>query len=411
MKRVLMIAYHFPPIKRSSGIQRTLRFAQYLPDHDWQPVVLAPHPRAYAAVSDEDMDALHGIEVRRAFALDTSLHLSIAGRYPRFAAVPDRWVSWCVGAVPAGLQLIRKFRPAVIWSTFPIATAHLIGLMLNKLSGVPWVADFRDPMAQDGYPEDPLIWKSFDWIEKRAIRRVAAATFTTPGALRDYTRRYPDRASRFCLIENAYDENAFIAAEAGAATSARSAGKPFTVVHSGTVYKEERDPRQLFAAIAELLKEGEITSDVLRIVLRATAHDGYLQELIDRHGIQSIVQLAPPVPYVEALREMLTADALLILQSANCNDQIPAKLYECLRARRPIFALTDPKGDTASALRAAGVDTIAPLDSAAAIRAELKRFIALLQRGAAPVANEAIVKSASRRGRTAEFAALLDRIA
>lgn len=411
VKRILMIAYHFPPVKTSSGIQRTLRFAQYLPDHDWHPVVLAPHPRAYAAVSDEDMGAASDrIEVHRAFALDTSRHLSIAGRYPRFAAVPDRWVSWCLGAVPAGLQLIRKLKPAVIWSTFPIATAHLIGLTLHRLSGLPWVADFRDPMAQEGYPTDPLIWKSFEWIEKRTIRRVAAATFTTPGAVRDYRRRYPEQASRFSVIENGYDENAFSAAEQAVKASVRSPGQPLTLVHSGTIYPEERDPRRFFAAIAELIKEGDISQDLLRIVLRATAHDAHLQELIDGLGIGSIVVLAPPVPYVEALQEMLTADALLILQAASCNDQIPAKLYECLRARRPILALTDPAGDTANALRSAGVDTIAELDSVPAIRKALKRFVALLRSGQAPVPDEAFVESASRRGRTAEFAGLLNKI-
>ena len=64
--------------------------------------------------------------------------------------------------------------------------------------------------------------------------------------------------------------------------------------------------------------------------------------------------LAPPIGYGEALAEMISSDALLILQASNCNDQIPAKLYECLRARRPILGLTDPAGDTAAALRAAG---------------------------------------------------------
>jgi len=144
--------------------------------------------------------------------------------------------------------------------------------------------------------------------------------------------------------------------------------------------------------------------------LRATAHDSYLQQLIDDAGVQSIVTLAPPLHYEQALQEMLTADALLILQSANCNDQIPAKLYECLRAKRPIFALTDPAGDTANALRAAGIDTIAALDSAPSIREALQRFLTLLQSGEAPIASEGSVTSASRRGRTAEFAGLLDRI-
>ena len=40
MKRVLMVAYHFPPLAGSSGVQRTLRFVQQLPQHGWEPLVL-----------------------------------------------------------------------------------------------------------------------------------------------------------------------------------------------------------------------------------------------------------------------------------------------------------------------------------------------------------------------------------
>ncbi len=82
---------------------------------------------------------------------------------------------------------------------------------------------------------------------------------------------------------------------------------------------------------------------------------------------------------------MLTADGLLILQAANCNDQIPAKLYECLRTRRPILGLTDPLGDTGRALAAAGIDTVAPLDSPPAIAEAIERFIDLLEAGNAPI--------------------------
>jgi len=408
VKRVLMIAYHFPPVKVSSGIQRTLRFAQYLPDSGWTPIVLTPNPRAYATTSEEDMAQVANIEVCRAFALDTSKHLLIGGRYPRIAALPDRWSSWWLGAVPAGMKLIRKFRPHVIWSTYPIATAHLIGLTLHRMSGIPWVADLRDPMAQDGYPTDPLVWKTFDWIEKRIVRYADAVTFTTPGALREYKRRYPEKAEKFSVIENGYDENAFAAVKAGRDISPRNGVKPFTLVHSGVIYPQERDPRQFFEALAQLLKAGEISSQVLRIVLRATGHDDYLQKFIDHNGVASIVTLAPAVPYTEALREMMTADGLLILQAANCNDQIPAKLYECLRARRPILGLTDPAGDTGKALTAAGIDTIAPLDSVPAIRETLKRFIESLRAGTASVAAEAVIASASRQGRTLEFASLLN---
>src|SRR5688572_20494345 len=136
MKRLLMVAYHFPPFAASSGIQRTLGFARHLPAFGWEPLVLTAHPRAYHLRSDDHLEGIgQSMIVERAFALDAARHLSLKGRYPAFMARPDRWLSWWLGAVPKGLAMIRKYRPHAIWSTYPIATAHVIGSTLQALSG------------------------------------------------------------------------------------------------------------------------------------------------------------------------------------------------------------------------------------------------------------------------------------
>ena len=415
-KHVLMIAYHYPPMRGSSGIQRTLKFSQYLPQCGWSPVVLSAHPRAYTNPGDDQMgDIPASVPVHRAFALDTARHLAFRGRYAGFMALPDRWVSWCLGAIPAGLRLIRRHRPAVIWSTYPIASAHLVGLALRRLTGLPWVADLRDPMTDVSYPENPLTRKVYLWIERQTVKHCTVAVCTTPGAIVTYHTRFPDiPRERFRLIENAYDEENFAEAEAEGAVRAGApacgAGR-LTLVHSGVIYPSERDPVPLFQALAALLRQDAIGADTLRVVLRATGHDSYLADLIREHGIESVVELAPHIPYRAALTEMLTADALLVLQATNCNHQVPAKLYEYLRARRPILALTDPAGDTAATLRQAGIDTIAPLDDRAAIGAMLPRFLAQVRGGNAPLASAATITANSRRARTEQLARLLDQVA
>jgi hypothetical protein len=63
------------------------------------------------------------------------------------------------------------------------------------------------------------------------------------------------------------------------------------------------------------------------------------------------------------------------MQATNCNAQVPAKIYEYLRADRPILALTDPAGNTAQTLRAAGVGLIAHLDCAHEIERALLELI------------------------------------
>jgi hypothetical protein len=413
VKRVLMIAFHFPPQRGSSGVQRTLKFARDLGAHGWQPLVLSAHARAYANQGDEQLAEVPAdLVVKRAFALDTARHLALKGRYLGLLALPDRWVSWVAGAVPAGLGLVRRYRPAVIWSTYPIASANLAALVLQRLTGLPWVADLRDPMIDDAYPRGRLVRAAFRWIEERTVRHSTRVVCTTPGAVAAYRLRYPDLpAQHFTLIENGYDEDGFAAAEASRGAPARLAGAPLVLLHSGIIYPSERDPVPLFEALAGLLQRGAIGPARLRVVLRAAVHDAYLIDLIGRFGLASIVSLAPHIAYREALAEMLAADALLVLQGANCNCQVPAKIYEYLRARRPILALTDAAGDTAATLRGAGIDTIGPLDAADQIAATLLQFLALVEAGKAPLPTAQVVKANARSARATQLAALLDEVA
>ena len=107
---------------------------------------------------------------------------------------------------------------------------------------------------------------------------------------------------------------------------------------------------------------------------------------------------------------MLVADALLILQGGQVKTQVPAKVYEYLRARRPILALTDPDGDTARVLASAGVRHIARIDSKQEIARAIEDFVGHVRAKTAPKPDDDYVRRASRRNRTGELAALLDQV-
>lgn len=409
MKRILMIAYHFPPLAGSSGIQRTLRFVQHLNKFGWEPIVLSADPRAYERTSDDLMAEIpEKTVVSRAFALDTARHLAVGGRYIAAMARPDRWMSWKYDGIRQGMRLIKKYKPDAIWSTYPISTAHVIAAELHRRSGVPWVADFRDPMAQEEYPADPITRQQFRAIEKSTIAQANLSLFTTPGAARLYRQRYPEFASRIDVLENGYDEQTFRQAEA----DALAAGGPlnpgaFTFLHSGIVYPTERDPTQFFVALARLKRCNPEAVGKLKIRFRASVHDELLQQLARLNDVEAFIETKPPIAYREALAEMLQADGLLLIQAANCNDQIPAKVYEYLRVGKPIFGLTDHAGDTAGLLGAAGCAPIVDLNDADEIHAALSRFV---QPGgpAFQLPKASAVESASREGRTKRLASILD---
>jgi hypothetical protein len=146
----------------------------------------------------------------------------------------------------------------------------------------------------------------------------------------------------------------------------------------------------------------------LRVRLRAAGHERFLRRLIDSNGLGDVVELAPPIPYRDALYEMTRADGLLVLQAGNCNDQVPVKVYEYLRTARPILAFTDRAGETAGLLRRAGLDNIAPLDSEEEILSALRRFIDQIRTGQARLPDMAFARSASRLSRTKDFVNLLE---
>lgn len=409
MRRVLLIAFHYPPMHGSSGLQRTYRFAQYLGEFGWQPAVLSIDPRAYPATSTSASD-LDDVDVCRAFGVDSARHLSLFGRYPGFIARPDRWVSWWLGGVFRGLQLIRSFRPDVLWSTYPIATAHLIGHTLARRSGLPWVADFRDPMAHDGYPEDAATWQSFLRVEQKVFSAATAATFTTAGAEAFYRQRYPATATQFHQIENGYDEDAFTAAESRLPAARAAEDGRIVLLHSGIVYPQWRNPQMLFRAIRRLADEGHPAVQRLCVRFRSAAHDEFVAQLAREEKVSNFMEILPNVDYIQALTEMMMVEGLLLLQNAECNAQVPAKFYEYLRAGKPILALTDMQGDTAGLLRGHTGHQLADLASADDIKRALAAWLDALPEGGVRSVPAPSVVACSRRARTGQLAAVLNSV-
>jgi hypothetical protein len=410
MRTALLIAYHFPPYSGSSGIQRTLKFARYLPEFGWQPIVLSTSVGAYPSTSADLLAQIPpGVVVRRAFALDSGRHLAVRGRYLRFSALPDRWVSWWPTGVRAGLDLVRRHRPAVIFATYPIATAHLIGATLARLTGLPLVADYRDAMVVDDFPEDRWVRRAYRAIESRVMRTVAAAVFTTPRSRQLYVERYPAVAQeRLHCIRNGYDEPDFSSLpEAGP----RPAGERLRLLHSGLLKLSERDPRPFLGALSDLIRDGALPADSLEVIFRAPGDEEGHRRLVADFGLEGVVLVRPPVPYAQALQEMAAADVLLTFQDAQCNHLVPAKLYEYIRVRRPVLALTDEGGETADLVREAGAGIVLDLTSRERIRAALPRFLSQVLEGSAPVATISQVQKYSRRSQTGELAAILENVA
>jgi glycosyltransferase involved in cell wall biosynthesis len=411
MKQILYVAYHFPPQSGSSGLLRSLKYCRYLPETGWLPTVLSVNPIAYERTEQSLLrEILPEVSVIRTFAVDTRRHLSIKNRYASWMALPDRWVSWCFSAVPAGLFTIYRKRIQIIFTTFPICTAVLIGSILHRLTGKPWVVDLRDSMTEDDYPRDERTRRIYRKIEAQAMRRGSLFLFTAISTIDMYLKRYPDLKPEKCiLLPNGYDEEDFRNLNA-APVAPVPRDRPIQIMHAGLIYPEERDPRPFFQALSRLKKEGKIGASQIQINLRASGDEDYYAKLLQELAIEDLVHLLPPVAYQQALQEAASADALLLLQGVTCNHQIPAKTYEYLRLRRPILALTTHEGDTAALLRDAGGATIVNMYDAETIYQNLQLFFETLRRGDHPLPNQEKTSQFARRNQAHQLGHLLDQL-
>src|SRR5882724_4420579 len=186
-RTVLLIAFHFPPLQGSSGMQRTLRFAQHLPKFGWRPIVLTVNLGAYDSVAQvKGNEVPADLAVHRAFSFNAPKHLGLFGRYPSIVASPDRWATWRFWAVRKALKLIRQERVDAIWSTFPLATTHLIGMEVARRSKLPWVAEFRDPMWQHDWPVEAAANRVWRNLEQEIVVAADRLVFVAPSAVKMY---------------------------------------------------------------------------------------------------------------------------------------------------------------------------------------------------------------------------------
>jgi glycosyltransferase involved in cell wall biosynthesis len=265
-------------------------------------------------------------------------------------------------------------------------------------------------MLQSTYPTVPLQRRAFRWIEAQTLKHCTLAVCTTHSSMLAYRSRFPELADKFRVIENGYDEDGLAMHGADSAGATPAANRRITLLHSGMLYKTGRNPSAFLSALGTLKREGKIGASLLHIVLRAPGDIEPIEEMVRTHDIGDIVEIAPAIPYREALREMLSADGLLIFQGKHYNAQIPAKIYEYFWARRPVLGLVDAAGETAHVLRSAGFDSMVAMDQPEAIATALQTFVEQIRSGTAYVATPEVVAQSSRANRARQLADVFDEV-
>jgi len=342
VKKVLIIAFDFPP-SSAAAVQRTLKLVEYLPEFGWQSVVLTAKTCAYERTENSQLISPYlEKHLYRTTALDVKKHLSIKGKHFSWMMALDRWSTWIPTAIFKGQKLLKEYDFDAIFSTSPIPSSHIIANVLAKKSGIPWIADYRDPMLYMYYPTGKLEGFLQKWVDRLVSRHSSAMVFATSSAMDLYKSRVNEVDDPLLLtIENGYDEGNFEKlANIELCDDSIFSKSKFSLYYSGSLYQEGRDPVPLFQAIAELVVIGKISTDNFELIFQGSGDGERFWKTLIRLGLNDIIHFKEPVPYLESLANMSNADGLLLIQDAVFNLQVPGKLYEYIRAQKPILVMT-----------------------------------------------------------------------
>ena len=191
--------------------------------------------------------------------------VGITSRLVRGALWPDPLVGWIPAAVWHALRLIRKHRPSILYSTSLPATSHLAALIVHRLTGLPWVADFRDALT---YDPDPIYThyhppnRVYAALERRVVER-ALYTTVACDSINLFGLGREDRRRR--LIPNGVDLDD-IARDLGTSTVPRD---HFRLSYVGTLYGA-RNAGPVFDAVRALVAKGMI--DPARFEIRVVGN-------------------------------------------------------------------------------------------------------------------------------------------
>jgi glycosyltransferase involved in cell wall biosynthesis len=341
------------------GVIRASKFAKYLPDYGWEPVILTAKPdtaggqmppeRGIKVFRTEYKDVIE--ELRRFLGpsrrackdsakIVTETTSCAKKRRPslirEMISMPDDQIGWYNYAVEAGKKIADKERPDLVFSTSPPETAHLVARALKRYRDLPWVADFRDLWAYDHFRRRPRLKKAaMKVMEARVLKSAdAVVTVSAPWAKR-LESSCGASGERVKVIENAFDEEDF-------EPFAYSGNNKFTISYTGKLHADRQSVDAFFRVLSGLAREGLIRPDRIDVRFYISGYDKPdVERLAESYGLGGIVREFESVSYNESHRIQRSSDLLLFVQwqGESADGWYSAKLYDYLGARRPILAL------------------------------------------------------------------------
>ena len=302
-------------------------------------------------------------------------------RLGRLCLVPDLQVTWIPFAFWRALRALGRGKTDLIYSSYPPASAHLLGLLLKRQTDLPWVADFRDSWIYD--PLDPELQESpYRWaletrLEAAALRSADAIVVATEAVAEHLRLTYPKAAERIYVITNGFEPGDFPRSDPP------PVGDPLRIAHTGSfsISHSQRTPQPLFLALKDMLADDPSWAQRLHFDLVGALSE---EEQRAAQGLveAGLLHLEGPQERAEAIAYQQRAHALLLVDHARpwVSSNVPGKFYEYLAAERPVLALGS-EGMVQRMVRELQAGVFARADDPVAIRKTIEELYDCFCRG------------------------------
>jgi len=410
-RHLLAVNWEMPPLSgpRAVQVSRTLK---YLVPLGWHSSVVCFGPKSRRYNQDpplaDHLRAPDGVGIVPVPSLEERFFFRALWRVaPPLKMLPDeKWV-WIHAAARAAQRLAARRRFAVLATFGQPWSDHLIGLRVQRRTGLPWVAHFSDPWVDSPYLRGRA-WQRRIWrrMEADVVERADALVFVNSQTADRVMGKYPEKwRAKAHVVPHGFDPAAC------AAPPSCPPGERLRLVYTGRFYDDIRTPAPLLRALARLAEHHPLERD-LQVAFVGPAVPAH-RVLASRLGLDGIVTFTGRIPFAESAGHAAGADVLLVIDApADESLFLPSKLVEYLPMNKPILALTPRRGASADLIRSLGYQPIAP-DDEPAIAAAIEGLIAAKRQGRLMIAPNHH-RAAGRydiRHTTASFAEILARCA
>ncbi len=372
-KKILIITYYWPPAG-GPGVQRWLKFAKYLPENGWKPVIYTPENPSYPLLDEsllkdipEDLEIIR-TKIWEPYQLAEKLNKSNkkfkAGQFDvgsnqswksRLSIwvrgnffIPDARVFWVKPSVKFLEQYLKENEIDVVVTSGPPHSLHLIGLGLKKqFPDLKWIADFRDPWTEISYYKHLKLTKSSDRKHRQLESDVFKnADITLATSYTDAENFRKNGANAIC-ITNGFDE-----ADANSQSRESTSGdhQKFILSYIG-VLEQLRNPENLWKALDELVKTNPEFAGNFTLKFAGRIDDKILSS-IENSTLKNHIANLGYLSHDQAIKEMQASDVLLITNFPNASSKgiIPGKIFEYLATGKQIISFGPNQADVAKIL-------------------------------------------------------------